>query len=131
VPVRWEGGAARIPGGPSWAARAAVPLADGADGDLVVRPESLELAPDGAPDSLSGTVAERRFAGRFAYYVVARDSGGDLEVLAAPDAAREGARVGVRPSAAGPVPLVFTREPRVPTSTLLERESIVVKRSRR
>jgi len=139
VPVRWESGAARIPGGPAWAARAAVPLADGADGDLVVRPESLELAAVGAPDSVSGTVAERRFAGRFAYYVVARDSstgaagaaGGDLEVLGPPDAAREGARVGVRPSAGGPVPFVFAREPRVPTSTLLERESIVVKRSRR
>jgi ABC-type Fe3+/spermidine/putrescine transport system ATPase subunit len=131
LPVRWEGGAARIPGGPAWPARSAVPLADGADGDLVVRPESLELAAAGAPDAVAGTVVERRFAGRFAYYVVAPDSGGELEVLAPPGAAREGDRVTVRPSAAGPAPLVFAREPRVPTSTLLERESIVVKRSRR
>jgi len=31
----------------------------------------------------------------------------------------------------GPIPVVFPRKPRVPTSTLLERDSIVVKRLRR
>jgi ABC-type Fe3+/spermidine/putrescine transport system ATPase subunit len=136
VPVRREGSGARIPGGPVWPARLAVPLAEGADGDLVVRPESLTLGAADSPDSVSGTVVERRFAGRFAYYVVARDSGasasaGEIEVLAAPDAAAEGDRVHVRPAPGGPVPLLFAREPRVPTSTLLERESIVVKRARR
>src|SRR4051812_26447579 len=40
VPVRWDAGAgaARISGGPVWPARAGVPLADGAEGDLVARP---------------------------------------------------------------------------------------------
>src|SRR5262249_8529354 len=68
VPVRWEGGA-RIAGGPLWPARAADLLADGADGDLVVRPESLALAPAASADSVPGTVVERRFAGRTACYV--------------------------------------------------------------
>ena len=131
VPVRWEGRGARIPGGPVWPARAAVALADGADGDLVVRPDSLAFAAESSDDAIPATVVERRFAGRFAYYVVGRDAGGDLEVLAAPDAAREGDRVLVRPSPDGPIPVVFPRKPRVPTSTLLERESIVVKRLRR
>jgi ABC-type Fe3+/spermidine/putrescine transport system ATPase subunit len=131
VPVRWENGAARLAGGPLWSARAAVPLAEGAEGDLVVRPDSLEIAGGDAADAVAGTVVERRFAGRNAYYVVARDSGGELEVLGAPDGAREGERVHVRPSGGGPTPLVFPREPRVPTSTLLERESVVVRRARR
>ena len=131
VPVRWEGSGARIPGGPLWQAHAPVPLARGADGDLVVRPESLALASVATSDSVDGTVIERRFAGRVAYYVVARESGGELEVLASPDAAREGDRVHVLPSVGGPMPLVFQREPRVPTSTLLQRESVYVRRARR
>jgi len=133
VPVRWDekAGGARIPGGPVWPARAAVALADGADGDLVARPESMALAAASFDDAIPATVVERRFAGRFAYYVLAREADGELEVLAEPDAAREGDRVHVRPSADGPIPLVFPREPRVPTSTLLQRESIVVKRRRR
>jgi len=128
VPVRWENGAARLGGGPLWHARADVPLADGAEADLVVRPDSLEIAGGESADSVAGAIVERRFAGRNAYYVVARDSGGELEVLGVPDAAREGERVYVRPSPGGPTPLVFAREPRVPTSTLLQRESIVVRR---
>ena len=133
VPVRWDekAGGARIPGGPVWPARAAVALADGADGDLVARPESMALAAASFDDAIPATVVERRFAGRFAYYVLAREADGELEVLAEPDAAREGDRVHVRPSAEGPIPLVFPRAPRVPTSTLLQRESIVVKRQRR
>ncbi len=107
VPVVWEKGA-RIPGGPAWPAVAGATLPDGAEADLVVRPESLAFAAAGAPGALEGTVAERRYAGRVAYYLVAT-AAGELEVLAAPDAAREGERVHVVPAPDGPAPRVFPR----------------------
>ncbi len=108
LPVVWEGGA-RVPDGPLWPAVEGAPLAQGAPADLVVRPEGLAFAPGPRPDALAGTVTERRFAGRSAYYRVAT-AAGELEVLAAPDAAREGDRVLVVPVADGPIPRVFPRE---------------------
>jgi len=108
LPVTWEAGA-RFAGGPLWAADEGAPLAPGAAGDLVVRPESLAFA--GAPrsDALSGTVTERRYAGRVAYFRVAT-AAGEIEVLAPPDAAREEQPVLVVPAAGGPAPRVFPRE---------------------
>jgi ABC-type Fe3+/spermidine/putrescine transport system ATPase subunit len=108
VPVVWDGGA-RLTDGPLWPAEAAASLAPGAAADLVVRPESLAFATAPRPDALPGSVTARRFAGRVAYFRVAT-AAGELEVLGAPDAAREGNRVLVVPAAGGPAPRVFPRE---------------------
>jgi ABC-type Fe3+/spermidine/putrescine transport system ATPase subunit len=56
---------------------------------LVVRPEHLRFADAGTP----GTVTERRYTGAAAFYQVATEAAGRLEVLAGPDAARVGERV--------------------------------------
>ena len=109
VPVVWKGGA-RIPGGPAWPATAGGGVAEGAEADLVIRPESLAFAPAPSALALEGTVVERRYAGRAAYFLVATASAGELEVLASPDAAREGDRVHVVPAADGPAPRVFPRQ---------------------
>ena len=109
VPVVWKGGA-RIPGGPVWPATPGGGLVEGADADLVVRPEGLAFAASPGPLALEGQVVERRYAGRAAYFLVAT-AAGELEVLAAPDAAREGDRVHVVPAPDGPAARVFPREP--------------------
>ena len=110
IPVRWEMGA-RIPKGPVWPAIADASLGEGSDADLVVRPEALEFSARTRPDALEGEVAERRFAGRSAYFRVSTAAAGEIEVFAPPHAAREGDRVLVVPSPGGPVPRVFPREP--------------------
>jgi ABC-type Fe3+/spermidine/putrescine transport system ATPase subunit len=110
VPVVWKGGA-RLAGGPVWPATAGGGLVEGSEADLVVRPEGLAFAPAPTALALEGTVVERRYAGRAAYFLVATASAGELEVLAAPDAAREGDRVHVVPAPDGPAPRVFPREP--------------------
>jgi spermidine/putrescine transport system ATP-binding protein len=110
VPVRWEQGA-RLPRGPVWPAIAGAPLAEGAEADLVVRPEALEFTARPRADALEGEVVERRYAGRTAYFLIATEAAGELEVLAPPLAAREGDRVLVVPAPGGPVPRVFPREP--------------------
>ena len=107
VPVVWEDGA-RFPGGPLWKAVAGAPLARGAEADLVIRPDALGFVAAPGPATLPGTVAERRFAGRSAYYRV-DTAAGSLEVLAAPDAARVGDLVLVAPAPEGPAPRVFPR----------------------
>ena len=109
VPVVWKGGA-RIPGGPAWPATAGGGVAEGSEADLVIRPESLAFAPAPTALALEGTVVERRYAGRAAYFLVATASAGELEVLASPDAAREGDRVHVVPAVDGPAPRVFPRQ---------------------
>jgi ABC-type Fe3+/spermidine/putrescine transport system ATPase subunit len=109
IPVRWEMGA-RLPRGPVWQAVAGAPLPEGADADLVIRPEALEFASRPRADALEGEVVERRYAGREAYFRVATESAGEIEVLAPPLAAREGDRVLVVPAPGGPVPRVFPRE---------------------
>jgi putative spermidine/putrescine transport system ATP-binding protein len=107
VPVVWED-EARFAGGQRWPAVAGAPLDRGAAADLVVRPEALGLVSGPRADALAGTVSERRFAGRSAYFRVATDAG-ELEVLAAPEAAREGDRVLVAPAPGGPIPRAFPR----------------------
>jgi ABC-type Fe3+/spermidine/putrescine transport system ATPase subunit len=63
-----------------------------ADGEVVlVRPEQLRFGNEG----IVGTVAERRYTGAAAFYLVTVDDGSRLEVQAAPDAARVGERVHV------------------------------------
>jgi ABC-type Fe3+/spermidine/putrescine transport system ATPase subunit len=109
LPVVWKGGA-RIPGGPVWPAEAGGGLAEGSDADLVVRPESLAFASQPTAQTLEGAVVERRYAGRAAYFLVAT-AAGELEVLAPPEAAREGERVHVVPAPDGPTPRVFPRQP--------------------
>jgi ABC-type Fe3+/spermidine/putrescine transport system ATPase subunit len=109
IPVRWEMGA-RLPRGPVWQAVAGVPLAEGSEADLVVRPESLGFASRPVAEALEGTVIERRYAGRFAHFLVATEAAGEVEVQAPPSAVREGERVLVVPTPGGPVPRVFPRE---------------------
>jgi ABC-type Fe3+/spermidine/putrescine transport system ATPase subunit len=106
----WDGQGARLADGVLWPAEAAEPLAPGAAADLVVRPEALRLAPEPRQHGLPGSVVERRFAGLAAYYRVATWAG-EVEVLAAPDAAREGDAVVVAPDKDGPRPRAFAREP--------------------
>jgi ABC-type Fe3+/spermidine/putrescine transport system ATPase subunit len=109
IPVRWERGA-RIPNGPVWQAIAGASIAEGSEADLVVRPESLTFSARKTADALEGSIAERRYAGRVAYFLVAT-SAGEVEVLAPPEAAREGDRVLIVPVPGGPVPRVFPRAP--------------------
>ena len=71
VPVVWESAGARLPHGPVWPAIPGAPVAEGSDADLVVRPEALEFTARPRPDALPGEVAERRYAGRVAYFRVA------------------------------------------------------------
>lgn len=56
---------------------------------VLVRPESLRFGATG----LTGVVAERRYTGAAAFFLVTTDAGDRLEVLAAPDGARVGERV--------------------------------------
>jgi ABC-type Fe3+/spermidine/putrescine transport system ATPase subunit len=70
-----------VPGGARWTARLAkgAPRTPGAAVRLMVRPEALELAGDGAGGALPGRVLDRRFAGAATFYRVTVD--GDREVL--------------------------------------------------
>ncbi len=85
-----------VAAGAEWHARAAAPL----DGEvtLLVRPEGARVVPDGP---VVGTVVRRRFAGATAYLVVALDDGDELEVAAAPDGPRAGARIHLAPTGDG------------------------------
>jgi hypothetical protein len=78
--------------------------------DLVVRPESLRMSDGPSAESLPGEVAGRRYVGRIALYDVALDGGGAVEVLASPDAAKQGQKVFVAPDPGGPLPRGFPRE---------------------
>ena len=109
VPVIWESSGARLPHGPVWPAIPGAPVAEGSDADLVVRPEALEFTARPRSDALPGEVAERRYAGRVAYFRVVTEAAGEIEVLAPPLAARDGDRVLVVPAPGGPVPRVFPR----------------------
>ncbi len=108
LPAVWSGGA-RLEGEVVWPAEAGAPPTEGASVDLVVRPDALLLAAAPRKDGLAGTVVERRYAGRIAFYRVATGAG-EVEVLAAADAAREGDPVVVAPAPSGPLPLAFARE---------------------
>jgi putative spermidine/putrescine transport system ATP-binding protein len=112
LPARWraERGEALLPSGASWQASAPDGLADGAAIDLVVRPEGVSLSPLAGEGAVEGRVAGRRFAGRVAYFDVALDPGGSVEVLASPEAAEPGQKVFVRLVEGGPLPRAYRRE---------------------
>jgi ABC-type Fe3+/spermidine/putrescine transport system ATPase subunit len=105
------------------AAPGAEGLAEGAEVELVVRPEALALRREeeggdkeeelgGVTEGLLGRVVERRYAGPISYYAVRLDAGPEVEVLAAESAgeplAAEGDRVRVSLSGRGPAPRIFT-----------------------
>jgi putative spermidine/putrescine transport system ATP-binding protein len=109
LPAVWRNPEAWIGNGPAWTAVEGASVLDGAEVDLVVRPEGLAFAGSSAAGALEGTIAERRYAGLEAYYVVAT-AAGEVEVLAPSAVHREGDRVAVVPSAGGPPPRVFPRQ---------------------
>ncbi|MEP6802559.1 MAG: ABC transporter ATP-binding protein [Acidobacteriota bacterium] len=115
LPARWRegpdgGGSAEFPGVVRWAAAAGGTLAEGGLADLVVRPEALALASPAEIGALAGEVVERRYAGRVAYYTVNLAGIGEAEVLASPDAAKPGDRVGVLPAPGAPLPRAYPPE---------------------
>jgi ABC-type Fe3+/spermidine/putrescine transport system ATPase subunit len=67
---------------------------------LVVRPEAVRLAP-ASSDTLSGEVVDRRYLGAGALFTVKLASGSTVEVLAEPNAASVGSRVGLAPTGIG------------------------------
>jgi len=111
VPGVWEktAGRARLPGGAAWPAVADWNLLDGAPVDVVARPETLGFVTARDGGGAEGRVAELRFAGRETYFAVALE-GGEVEVLAPPDAAQPGWKVFVAPLPAGPAPRAYPRE---------------------
>jgi|CXWL01.1.fsa_nt_gi putative spermidine/putrescine transport system ATP-binding protein len=106
--VAWP--AARPPGELAPSSHAAVDLRAV---DLVLRPESLELAPAASALTLPATVLEARFLGTGTLLVVqlaGAAGAGTLEVLAAPDvAAAVGDQVYVQPRLQGLLPFAFPR----------------------
>jgi len=96
-----------LPGG-ELEVEAAVPLAAGARGELMLRPEHLALAAPGAPAALAGEVTAVRFAGAASYVAVrvAAASGVELEVAVAAEPPAPGTAVGVA-LAAGAAPRLF------------------------
>jgi ABC-type Fe3+/spermidine/putrescine transport system ATPase subunit len=107
-----EGPAVELMGGVTWPAVPAENLTPGENVELVMRPESLTLA--SGTGALAGEVLERRYGGVVTYYTVALDpvlsGGGEVEVLAAPHAARVGDTVAVRPlGEKSPAPRAFRR----------------------
>jgi len=75
--------------------------------ELVVRPESLELADSG----LAGRVTERRYAGSVTFYLVELAAGGEVEVQAPSGAAAEGDTVRIALAPGGLPPRIFRRAP--------------------
>ncbi len=105
-----DGGGVRLAQGRVWRASGGEGLMEGAEVELVVRPEGVRLTAVGSPDSLAGEVAGRRYAGRVALFDVALDGGGSVEVVGTPEAARPGDKVFVGPDPAGPRARAFARE---------------------
>ena len=72
---------------------------------------ALALRGAGAPESLTGRVIERRYAGTATFYLVRLEqgdrNGAEVEVAAGPSAAGPGDRVGLVPGEAEPHPRVF------------------------
>ncbi len=107
----WTGrGQARLSAGPSWPARSAKEISEGTPIDLVLRPEGLRFASTADEGAVPGEVAGRRFAGSFAYYEVTLGPAESVELLAAHDATRPGAKVFVKPAEGGPPAMAFPRE---------------------
>jgi ABC-type Fe3+/spermidine/putrescine transport system ATPase subunit len=95
-------GKVRVAPGMTWAAESAQPVGVGNAAHVVVRPEALAFG-----EGLEGRVTERRFAGPVAYFQVALEGGGEIEVLAEPNAAAVGDVVHVGLDPKGPPPLAF------------------------
>ena len=112
LPAIWADGvgAVRLAQEKIWRATADGALAPELPVDLVVRPEGLLFSDPSAPDSLSGEVLERRYAGREASFLVRLDDAGEVEVIAPAGAARPGQRVAVVPAPAGPIPRAYPKE---------------------
>jgi ABC-type Fe3+/spermidine/putrescine transport system ATPase subunit len=106
----WTAGGVRLAAGPVWRAAGGEGLPEGAEVDLVVRPEGLKFVRAPETGSLAGEVTGRRYVGRVASFDVVLSGGGSLEVLADSDAARPGDRVFVAPDGAGPLPRVYACE---------------------
>ncbi|HEX6036533.1 ABC transporter ATP-binding protein [Longimicrobium sp.] len=89
--VEGDRAAVRV-GGARWTARLAddAPRAAGAPARVMVRPEALELAADGAEGALAGRVLDRRFAGAATFYRVAVDGGPEVLVQGRPHEADAG-----------------------------------------
>ncbi len=102
----YEAGRVRLRGA-LWQGVPAGELKDGEAVELVVRPESLAFVAPGTAGALAGRVTERRYAGPVSYYLVALDSGGEVEVLSPSGAAVEGDAVAVAPGTGGPAPRIF------------------------
>ncbi|MES1239982.1 MAG: ABC transporter ATP-binding protein [Acidobacteriota bacterium] len=102
-----DGGARVRFSGFSWPGVPAEDLKPGEPAELVARPESLAFAPPGSSGSFAGKITERRYAGPVSYFVVALDSGPEIEVMAPSGAASEGDSVAVAPGTSGPPPRIF------------------------
>ncbi|MBM3609296.1 MAG: ABC transporter ATP-binding protein [Alphaproteobacteria bacterium] len=75
----------------------ATPFAPGADIDIVVRPENLEIAAPGTQGALAGRVSDRVFLGNIAEYYITIAAGGSLRIQTHPNAPyREGDNVAVK-----------------------------------
>jgi len=104
-PLRRDSGGAHsvaIAAGVAWPGELVENLAEGADAELMVRPESLGFVAAGAGDALAGRVAERRYGGATSRFHVTADGGLELEVVAPSTAARVDEVVAVAPVGAGP-----------------------------
>jgi len=93
-----------------WPAVALEDFAPGEPVDLIVRPEGVSLSKSGGADALPGKVSQRRYAGRAAYFLVALDSGEELEALARPDMFSEGEKIFASLVSGGPPPRIFPRD---------------------
>jgi iron(III) transport system ATP-binding protein len=82
----------RLSGGAAWSARLAAdaPRAPGAAVRVMVRPEALELAAEGAADAIPGRIADRRFAGAATFYRVETEADADVLVQGRPHDADPG-----------------------------------------
>ena len=81
-----------VPGGARWTVEltADAPHAPGAPLRLMVRPEALELAPEGTSGALTGQVLDRRFAGAATFYRVQVEGGPEVLVQGRPHQADTG-----------------------------------------
>jgi iron(III) transport system ATP-binding protein len=98
----------RLAGGAVWRARpaAGTPREAGTAVRVMVRPEALAFAAEGAEDALPGRVADRRFAGAATFYRVETAGGEVASVQGAPHDASPGdaVRLVLRP---GPAPVAY------------------------
>ncbi|HST58524.1 MAG TPA: ABC transporter ATP-binding protein [Longimicrobium sp.] len=81
-----------LPGGGRWPVELAAdaPRTPGAAVRVMVRPEGMELAPEGTAGALPGRVLDRRFAGAATFYRVAIDGGQEVLVQGRLDEAQAG-----------------------------------------